>query len=177
MNIKKWKLGIIVAAVIGFFTACIAAAALDGIIINFKFFLFFIGLMGKDIILYLKDHPVDQVSFDTEIRTKPNPIIGPKGPFPMILFFAALAAVACVGTGCASSRVHTLETHLDGTKVETEVRAHTFFDSKSELAKPKASVTEKTASSAVGSMSQESSGSNAVQVVKIIVEGAISAAK
>ncbi len=110
-----------------------------------------------------------------ETATKPNPIIG---TLPMVLFFAALAAVACASTtGCASSRVHTLETRLDGTQVETEVRAHTFFDSKSELAKPKALVTDKTASSAVGSMNQESSGSNAVQVLKIVVEGAVSAAK
>ncbi len=98
MNIKKWKLGIIVAAVIGFFTACSAAAVLDGLVINFKFFLFFIGLMGKDIILYLKDHPVDQVSFDTEIRTKPNPIIGPSGKLPLWLLTIGLSAMAL--TGC-----------------------------------------------------------------------------
>lgn len=79
--------------------------------------------------------------------------------------------------GCASSRVTTKEVDPDtGIVRTTEVRAHTFFDSKSELAKPKATITDKTATSSAGAMAQESSGSNAVQVLKIVVEGAASAA-
>lgn len=70
MNWKKWKLGLVVSLAIGFFTACVAAAALD-VVINAKFILFFIGLVGKDVVLFLTNHPVDQISFDTTTLRKP----------------------------------------------------------------------------------------------------------
>lgn len=64
MNLKRWKLGLVVAVIIGFFTACAAAAVLD-VHVNLKFVLFFLGLIGKDVVLFLKDHPVDKIPFDT----------------------------------------------------------------------------------------------------------------
>ncbi len=65
MNWRRWKLGLIVAAIIGFFTACGAAAILD-VKLNAQFFLFFLGLIGKDVIMFLKDHPVDAIPPDPE---------------------------------------------------------------------------------------------------------------
>lgn len=69
---KRWKLGFVVAAIIGFFTACAAAAVLD-VKLDLKFYLFFIGLIGKDVILFLQNHPVDQVSFDTTFKPAEEP--------------------------------------------------------------------------------------------------------
>ncbi len=52
----------------------------------------------------------------------------------------------------------------------TTARAVTFFDSKSELSKFKALQTDKTQSAAVGSLSQEASGTNAVALLKAMAE-------
>lgn len=76
MKWRNWKLGLLTAAVIGFFTACGAAAVLD-VKLDYKFYLFFIGLIGKDIILYLKDHPAEQVTFDTTFKSLDKNNAGP----------------------------------------------------------------------------------------------------
>lgn len=64
MNWKNWKVGLLVATIIGFFTACGAAAVLN-VILDWKFFFFFTSLVGKDIVLYCVQHPADSISFDT----------------------------------------------------------------------------------------------------------------
>jgi hypothetical protein len=64
MNWKNWKIGLLVATLIGFFTACGAAAVLD-VVINWKFAFFFLSLIGKDVILFLANNPADKISFDT----------------------------------------------------------------------------------------------------------------
>ena len=65
MNIKNWKLGLFIATLIGIFSACGAAAVLD-VVINWKFIFFFIATIGKDVVLFLVNHPADKVSFDTQ---------------------------------------------------------------------------------------------------------------
>jgi hypothetical protein len=60
MSWKKWRVGLLVAFIIGFFTACGAAAILD-VQLNAKFYLFFIGLIGKDVILYLKENKIENI--------------------------------------------------------------------------------------------------------------------
>jgi hypothetical protein len=69
MSWRKWKLGLVVAFIIGFFTACAGASVLD-VVLNFKFVMFFLGLIGKDLILFLINHPVDQITFDTQTFSK-----------------------------------------------------------------------------------------------------------
>lgn len=69
MNTKKWKMGLVVSLIIGFFTACAAAAVLD-LHVDLKFILFFLGLVGKDVVLYLKEHPVESIKDDTSYTTK-----------------------------------------------------------------------------------------------------------
>lgn len=69
MRWKQWKLGLFIALLIGFFTACGAAAVLD-VKLNTKFYFFFLSLIGKDIILYLKEHKAEDISFDTTTITK-----------------------------------------------------------------------------------------------------------
>lgn len=62
MNMKQWRLGLLIAVIIGVVTACGAAAGLDGVVVNWKFFFFFIALAGKDVVLFLKDHPPTIIS-------------------------------------------------------------------------------------------------------------------
>lgn len=69
MSWRKWKVGLLVSFVIGFFTACMAASVLD-VALNLKFYLFFIGLIGKDVCLYLKDNDVKSIQ-DTQPPFKP----------------------------------------------------------------------------------------------------------
>lgn len=70
MNFKQWKLGLFIALLLGFFTACGAAAVLD-VVFNWKFVFFFLSLVGKDVLLFCKSHPSNIVSFgDTAFYTK-----------------------------------------------------------------------------------------------------------
>lgn len=88
----------------------------------------------------------------------------------------AILLVAC--SGCASfTTTQTDETAKDGTRrITTKIKTRTLFDSKSELAKLKASTTEKTQTIAVGSINQESSGSNVVNLVEATIHAAVTAA-
>jgi hypothetical protein len=72
MKVKRWALGFGVSLIIGVFSACFAAAALD-VKVDFRFWLFFLGLVGKDVILYAKQNPVEAIEHDTTINGKdPN---------------------------------------------------------------------------------------------------------
>lgn len=83
----------------------------------------------------------------------------------------ALGALALF-TGCAHfTTKQTDERNGETTTITTKVTGWTFFDSKSQLANFKASQTEKTQGASVGSLTQESSGSNAVATVKVVIEG------
>ena len=61
-------------------------------------------------------------------------------------------------------------------RTETTASSFTFFDSKSALATFKASQSDKTQSATVGGLTQEASGSNAVNMVDAVVQAAVSAA-
>jgi len=66
---------------------------------------------------------------------------------------------------------HNEQTH-ETTTIKTRVTATTFFDSKSQLSNFKASQSEKTQGASVGSLTQEASGSNAVNLAEAIARGA-----
>lgn len=86
-----------------------------------------------------------------------------------------VCAVSVVLSACTSFRAETTKDYIDP-KLQVPVKEHTlakarsFFDSKSGLNKLKNSITTTTSGTTVGELNQESSGSNAVQVVKIVVE-------
>jgi hypothetical protein len=84
-----------------------------------------------------------------------------------IAFIAALAMA-----GCARFRTTQIDERKapDGqiTKVSTIVSASTLFTSKSQLANFKASQTERQQGASVGSLSQESSGTNAVRALEAL---------
>ncbi len=92
------------------------------------------------------------------------------------------ALVALATAGCAhfsttqTDRFYDSDTgKLAGEKV-TRAASFTFFDSKSALTAFKASQTDKTQGASVGSLAQEAYGTNAVQAIRLIIEGARPAA-
>jgi len=82
---------------------------------------------------------------------------------------ALLAVVAL----CGCAHFTTKQTDVrngETTTITTKVTGWTFFDSKSQLANFKASQTEKTQGASVGSLTQESSGTNTVAALNAIAE-------
>ena len=92
--------------------------------------------------------------------------------FPPLIGFLTLA------TGCARfTSTVTERTLSDGvTERITVVKAATLFDSKSELAKLSSGQTDKSQKVSIGSLSQESSATNAVTLVESVVGAAVRAA-
>lgn len=83
----------------------------------------------------------------------------------IILFVLAIAAV-CALAGCTSNVVTLTETGKDGITRSTRTSTRTFFDANSTLAKSRTANSEKSQTTGVGSYSADSSGSNAVAIVK-----------
>ena len=90
---------------------------------------------------------------------------------PLVLFLL---------TGCSTFTSEQTVTR-DGETVTTTIRARTFFDARSDLAKLRITQTEKTQGVTLGALNQETSGTNAVdlidRVVRAAVAGAVSAIK
>ena len=92
-----------------------------------------------------------------------------------ILFVVSIVALA---SGCArfKSTVTERNTPDGGNERVTKVSAGTLLDSKSELSKLNSGQTDKSQKVALGSLSQESSGSNAVSFAESVVGAAVRAA-
>lgn len=78
--------------------------------------------------------------------------------------------------GCARFTSHQVKVDPDGSRTESRQIISTFWDSKSSIAKLRASTTDKTQGLTVGSVDQESSSSNAVDLVERVVAAAVKAA-
>ncbi len=109
--------------------------------------------------------------------SNPNPIIGPSGKLPLWLLTIGLSVIA-LGTGCSHFKSTVSETVIGGvTNRITTVGATTFFDAKSQLSKLATGQTDKgNQKVSVGALNEEASGSNAVQVLRIVVESAATGA-
>ncbi len=75
MNWKQWKLGLFVAILTGLASGLVGALAglAVGLTKNQIIILFSVNLgiaVGKDMLLFLQQHPADQVTFDTTHITK-----------------------------------------------------------------------------------------------------------
>jgi hypothetical protein len=83
-----------------------------------------------------------------------------------------------LASGCARFKSTVTERTLKDGTVErtTVVKAGTLFDSKSELAKLSSGQTDKSQKVSIGSLSQESSATNAASFVESIVGAAVRAA-
>lgn len=85
----------------------------------------------------------------------------------VLFLICALALVGC-------ARFKTLQVderkapNGESTKISTTVAASTLFTSRSQLANFKASQTEKSQGASVGSLTQESSGTNAVRALEAL---------
>lgn len=91
-----------------------------------------------------------------------------------------LLLIALCVAGCASFKTTQIDESNPTTglrKITTTVSTRTFWDSKSDLAKLKASTTDKSQSIGVGSVVNESSGTNAVALIEAVVTAAIKAAR
>lgn len=84
-----------------------------------------------------------------------------------------LLSVALCLCGCTTFRSDQVKTDPDGTVTESHQVVRTFWDSKSAVAKLRASTTDKTQGLTVGSIDQESSGTNALTLIGIVVESAV----
>lgn len=93
-----------------------------------------------------------------------------------LLLLTALSFVGCASFKTTQTDERLNEKTGEKTTVTTVVKARTFFDAKSELAKFKADQSDAKQSATVGSLKSETSGTNAVNVLKIVVEGAVSGA-
>lgn len=105
----------------------------------------------------------------------------PDLPQPVKITNVALWLLMAVGimvmfTGCARFHSVQVETSLDGSRRETRQTISTFWDSKSEVSKVRATTTDKSQGLSIGSVSESSSGTNATDLVKSAVGAAVSAA-
>lgn len=93
--------------------------------------------------------------------------------FAVLLLLAVLALAL---TGCARFKSVQVKTDPDGTRIESRQIITTFWDSKSSVAKLRASTTDKTQGLTVGSITEESSGTNAVELTERVIGAAVRAA-
>jgi len=99
-------------------------------------------------------------------------------PLPLLALILAVGGVSLGVCGCSSFRsLQREETSPDGTTIrQTELKARTFWDAKSDLGKLRASTTDKTQGMTIGSLGQESSATNVVNLVEAITSGAVAGA-
>ena len=96
----------------------------------------------------------------------------------MKTLFPSIVSALVLMTGCARFKSTVTEVERPDGSVErvTRVTAGTLFDSKSELAKLSSGQTDKSQKVSIGSLNQESSGTNAVNLVESVVSAAVRAA-
>jgi hypothetical protein len=89
-----------------------------------------------------------------------------------------LSLVVLVGctNGCAHFSSRQTKTDKEGNVITSHQSVTTFFDGKSDIAKLRASTTDKTQGLTVGSINEETSGTNATALTEGIVSAAVSAA-
>lgn len=71
MKWKQWKVGLLVAIITGFATAFAVGVVVPSMTLK-EGVLVCLGSIAKDLLLFLKSHPVDQISFDTSVINKPD---------------------------------------------------------------------------------------------------------
>lgn len=73
-----------------------------------------------------------------------------------------------VVSGCARFHSEQVEVATDGTKRTTHINVLTLFDAKSDLTKLRASTTEKTQGLSLAGLDQSASGTNFVEILRLI---------
>ncbi len=93
------------------------------------------------------------------------------------LALASALWLAVVLSGCARFHSSQLEGQPDGSTRKTDIYVLTLFDAHSDLTKLRASTTEKTQGLSLAGLSESSSGTNFVEVLRLIALIAASTAK
>lgn len=97
--------------------------------------------------------------------------------FTLVNLGAIVLLVGCARFSTTQRDERTNEKTGETTTITTKAAAWTFFESKSTLAKWKATQTEKSQGAEVGGLEQSSSATtNAVELVRTVVEAAVSGA-
>ncbi len=78
--------------------------------------------------------------------------------------------------GCAHFSSEQQDTLPDNTVRTTRVHVTTFFDAHSDLAKLRASTTDKTQGLTISGLDQSASATNAIEILHAVTEAAVSAA-
>ena len=89
-----------------------------------------------------------------------------------------MATALLLGSGCSSFRTTQSDSRYnektgETTTITTKASSFTFFDSKSSLAKWKATQSEKSQGAEVGGLEQETSGTNTIDLIRALAEGAV----
>jgi len=108
-------------------------------------------------------------------RSDPKPFLKPPCP-PSAIRIVGLVALLALCGGCARFHSVQIQTKLDGSHVESRQTITTFWDSQASIAKLRASTTDKTQGLTVGGFAEESSATNAVELIDRITRAAVSAA-
>jgi hypothetical protein len=95
-----------------------------------------------------------------------------------ILKLTMMATALLLGSGCARFTTTQIDERTniqtgETTTITTKASSFTFFDSKSSLAKWKATQSEKSQGAEVGGLDQETSGTNTVDLIRALAEGAV----
>lgn len=107
---------------------------------------------------------------------KPKMIVSSSGTIDRLPSWLLAASLATLMAGCSTFSSFQSEIAPDGTVRETKLRAHTFFDGRSDLSKLRASTTDKTQGMTIGGLGMESSGTNATFLIEAVVGAAVKAA-
>jgi len=164
---KKWRLGLLLAIACGLLNA--AAGLVDSM--SLKSFCVVLALaIYTNVKNYLTGNPIEDIS-DTSFTTNPQSSQARPPAAPLLLLLALVALC-----GCARFHSEQLQTKADGTRLESRQTILTFWDGQANVAKLRASTTEKTQGLTVGSFSEEASSTNAVDLINGIVGAAVRAA-
>lgn len=71
MNWKRWKMGLFIAVLTGAATAFAVGVVVPSMTLKEGIYVC-LGSIAKDVLLFLKQHPAEQISFETEQITKPD---------------------------------------------------------------------------------------------------------
>jgi hypothetical protein len=77
--------------------------------------------------------------------------------------------------GCSTFHSQQIERAPDGTTRTTDVTASTFFDSRSDLSKLRASTTDKSQTTSIGGLDQSSSSTNINTLLDTVISSAVQA--
>lgn len=103
-----------------------------------------------------------------EPDARPGYVRAPGNILPFLAVVCCLSSVILLTAGCAHFSTTQDRTHPDGTKETTHVFISTLFDSHNEVGKLRTTMTDKSQGIGVGSISENSSSTNLVEMLRLV---------